>query len=582
MSEALWSALVTSIDPDNTKNMSAVVLQSTINLLETELAKARAALLEIQPNAGSGMTRGDELAVGAIAAYRQNLIGSAPDFYYGTRRLTPKELGLVPVVCEVELTDEEESVEEQGKIGGKKGASIENLLTNTLILDHMAPYLSTGSLLSLSATSRYIRSLILETPYVFRHIDLTTCHGAQLTDQSTPIDIGGQTWRNERIDESLTEDEFYSGPLRGIFSNLERRSILRDVRTLVLDGLSVPADLVSEIILSERFNINLLSLRECRHLNERKLMQVLNYAVRPSRPAGMPRVKGIYYFTPMDRPQAAVRSKYRDWWSSQCVGQPTSGDVTPSAHLQDDQRQNVWYNPSGKLLKRHIEEDWAQTLQKCEGIIAFDAALCRGPRHDINFIAAENEKLEGSQRPGNNRLLGPAIATIALGPRGCDGCHTSPEGPAIWGQSPDTHFPLLAPPPFHSSTLVSARRPAVFPDDYPVLIARCADCLTDRWCHRCNKWFCDTCLPHPEHVRSNLSPHQTAVRGPRTGNERLGPGVTKDCWECGPACASCKLDCQRTCQTCQGDYCIEHNEGCSSTMCDWCNTSTRHRVRELY
>jgi hypothetical protein len=130
-----------------------------------------------------------------------------------------------------------------------------------------------------------------------------------------------------------------------------------------------------------------------------------------------------------------------------------------------------------------------------------------------------------------------------MGPRGCDGCHTSPEGPAIWGQSPDTHFPLLAPPPFHSSTLVSARRPAVFPDEYPVLIARCADCLTDRWCHRCNKWFCDSCLPHPEHVRSNLSPHQTAVRGPRTGNEKLGPGVTKDCWECGPTVSFFQVFC---------------------------------------
>ncbi|KAL3441924.1 hypothetical protein BJX65DRAFT_242293 [Aspergillus insuetus] len=560
MSDALWrSILVTSIDPNNTSDMSAAI-QSTISLLEAELAKARAALLEIQPNAGSFITRGEELAVGAMAAYRQNLISNAPDFYYGTRRLTPKELGLVPVVREVELTDEEESVT---KLSAHPGATIEDLLANTLILDHMAPYLTTGSLLSLSATSRYIRSLILETPYVFRHLDLTTCRGAHLVDQSSGPG-----------DSLVTEDEFYSGPLRDIFSNLRRRSILRDVRTLILDGLSVPADLVSEIILSERFNINLLSIRECQHLNERKLMQVLNYAARPSRPAGTPRVKGIYYFTSMDRPRAAVRSKYRDWWSSQCVGQPTS------AIDQQDERQNAWYSPSGKLLKRHIEEGWAQTLQKCEGIIAFDAALCRGPRHDINFIAAENENENENENP--NRLLGPAIATIAMGPRGCDGCHTSPEGPAIWGQSPDIHFPLLAPPPFHSSTLVSARRPAVFPDEYPVLIARCADCLTDRWCHRCNKWFCDTCLPHPEHVRSNLSPHQTAVRGPRTGNERLGPGVIKDCWECGPTCASCKLDCQRTCQTCQGDYCIEHNEGCSSTMCDWCNTSTRHRVRELY
>lgn len=29
---------------------------------------------------------------------------------------------------------------------------------------------------------------------------------------------------------------------------------------------------------------------------------------------------------------------------------------------------------------------------------------------------------------------------------------------------------------------------------------------------------------------------------------------------------SCKIDVQRTCHNCRGDYCIEHNEGCSSHM----------------
>ncbi|KAI9373980.1 ubiquitin fusion degradation protein UFD1-domain-containing protein [Aspergillus egyptiacus] len=555
MSDELWSVLVTTIDPHNTKSMSAV-LQSTINLLETELAKARAALHEIQPNAGLMMTRGDELAVGAMGAYRQHLIGRAPEFYYGTRRLTPKELGLVPVVREVEVSDEdtfkEQPVCTMSDVPPKK-TSVEDILANSLILDHLAPYLSVGSLLALSATSRYIHSLIMDTPYVFRHLDLTKCRGARLADQ-TPIDRGGQTWRSERMDESLTEDEFYSGPLRGIFTNLQRRSILHDVRTLILDGLSVPADLISEMISSDRFNINLLSIRECRHLNERKLMQVLNYAVRPTRPAGTPRVKGIYYFSPMDRPRATIRSKYRDWWSSQCIGQHTPGDATsPGGDQVLRERQHAWYSPSGKLLGHHIEEGWAQVLQKCEGIIAFDAVLCRGPRHNVDHYASGAQSAEEHQ-PGD-RLLGPAIATVALGPRGCDGCHTSPEGPATWRQSPDTHFPLLTPPPFHSSSLAAARRPALFPDEHPILMARCAECLTDRWCHRCNKWFCNNCLPHPSHVRSNLSPHQTAVKGPRTGHERLGPG-----------CASCKLDCQRACHSCQGDYCIEHNEGCSATM----------------
>ncbi|KAF9892382.1 hypothetical protein FE257_002159 [Aspergillus nanangensis] len=572
----LWSTLVTAIDPGNIKAMP-VVLQTTIDLLETELAKARAALKEIQPNGIPMLSRGDELAIGAIAAYRQNLIGRAPDFFYGTRRLSPKDVGLVPLVREVQ--PDEEDVDERPIMPSytvtvipPKRTSLIDVLSNSLILDHMSPYLSVSSLLALASTSRHLRTTIMDTPYVFRHLDLTQCRGAQLCSSSMPIDSGAQVWRRERLDESLTEDEFYSGPLRGIFANLERRSILQGVRTLVLDGLPVPADLVADIVLTDRFSVNILSLRECRHLNERKLMQVLQHAVRPTRPTGTPRVKAIYHFSPVNGPRAMVRSKYRDWWSSRCT---PMADEQPSPSPEQKPRecpQNAWYRPSGKLFPRTIEDGWAQTIQKCEGIIAFDAVLCRGPRHNVDLYSSVTQNQNDPQPEG--QLLGPAIATVALGPRGCDGCHTSPEGPAIWGQSPDAQFPLLIPVPLHSSSILSAKRPALYPDEHPVLIARCTDCLTDRWCHRCHRWFCNNCLPHPEHVRTNLSPHQTAVRGPRTNpgadlsseQRRLNSGVSKDCWECGPTCTDCKAACQRTCHNCQGGYCAEHNEGCSSTM----------------
>ncbi|PYI12097.1 hypothetical protein BO78DRAFT_332182 [Aspergillus sclerotiicarbonarius CBS 121057] len=603
MSEGeLWSTLVTAIDPGSIKAMPAV-LQSTIDLLETELAKARAALHEIQPAAGPLFTRRDELALGAVAAYRQNLIDRAPSFFYGASRLTPKELGLVPTVREVQADDDddENAVTEPKQQHqpvlpvSPKRPSLVDLLSNSLILDHMAPYLSTSSLFALASTSRLVRSLIMDTPYVFRHLDLTQCHGAKPASSST-TDSAERTGRGEQRDDSMTEDEYYSAPLRNIFANLERKSLLQDVRTLILDGLSVPADLVAEIILTDRFNINILSIRECRHLNERKLMQVINHAVRPTRPRGTPRVKGIYHFTPLHHSRAMVRSKYRDWWSSRCSGQvscttPTSEDsIAASDHAESNMhQQNAWYRPSGQLFKRSIEDGWAETIKKCEGIIAFDAVLCHGPRHDVDRYTQMLQSQDGSQPEG--RLLGPKLATVALGPQGCDGCHTSPEGPAFWDQAPDDKFPLLTPPPYHTSSVAKAKRPVLFPNEQPSLIVRCTECVTDRWCHRCNKWFCEDCLPHPERVRNDLSPHQTAVRGPQGSQDsteqpedhrQFGPGVSKDCWECGPTCAQCKAECQRTCRSCRGDYCVEHNEGCSSTMCDWCNTSTRHRVRELY
>ncbi|KAJ5778554.1 hypothetical protein N7520_001800 [Penicillium odoratum] len=570
----LWSALVSAIDSDF--DAMPAVLQSTITLLETELVKARAALQEIQPHTPI-LRIGDEVAVGAMIAYRQNLIGRAPDFY-GSRRLTAKELGLEPVIREIP----QEKITRDlvcTKPTPPRRAPIEEALTNSLILDHVAPYLAAPSLLALASTSRLMYSMITQTPYIFRHLDLTRCRGARLPKNSQPQD------------DLQTEDEVYSAPLRRIFASLEKRSVLQDVRTLVLDGLPVPANLVADIILTDRFNVNILSIRECLHLNERKLMQIIQHAVRPTRPEGTPRVKGIYHFSPRTKaPRAVVRRRYRDWWSSRSSFRSSS--QSSSSTSSDDEEdipktpteQNEWYSPSGKLFKYNLEDGWAQTLQKCEGIIAFDAVLCRGPRHDVNMYSSTNEDGSVPDAP----LLGPAVATVALGPRGCDGCHSSPEGPAIWGQSPDLQFPLLNPMPIHVSSVTAAKRPEQIPGEHPCLITRCTDCLTDRWCHRCNKWFCSNCLPNPRHVRMNLSPHQTAVRPPQgslTGpirplvREKPGPGVSKDCWECGPTCASCKLDCQHTCQSCQGDYCIDHNEGCSATMCDWCNTSSRHRMR---
>ncbi|KAJ5788070.1 hypothetical protein N7457_003060 [Penicillium paradoxum] len=496
----LWSSIAFAIDPKRTEAMPAV-LQSTINLLESELVKARAALQEIQPNASPFGVLGDEVAVGAMTAYRQDLIGRAPDFY-GTRRLTLKELGLAPVVRGLSTERVLSKVSQFIAPARPTRTSLVDVLSNSLILDQMAPYLSVSSLMALSSTSRRLHSVITQTPYVFRYLDLSRCQGAHLAQVS----------QHENV--SRPEDEIYSAPLRHIFTSLEHRGILQDVRTLILDGLSVPADLVADIILTDRFNINILSIRECHHLDERKLMQIIQHAIRPTRPAGMPRVKGIYHFSATHTgPQAVVRPRYRDWWGAR-VQTSRSPSQTPSSSDQDDEsgtisvkdRQNEWYSPSGKIFKHNLEEGWAQVLQKCEGIIAFDAILCRGPRHDPRLYNSTTE-----DDPAVMPLLGPAVATVALGPRGCDGCHSSPEGPAIWGQSPDIQFPMLSPPPLHLSSTAAAKQPELIPGEHPVLIARCADCLTNRWCHRCNKWFCSNCLPNPQRVRANLSPHQTAV-----------------------------------------------------------------------
>jgi hypothetical protein len=79
------------------------------------------------------------------------------------------------------------------------------------------------------------------------------------------------------------------------------------------------------------------------------------------------------------------------------------------------------------------------------------------------------------------------------------------------------------------------------------MIARCIDCLQSRWCHQCHKWFCFNCLSSPEMAVTRLSPHQTVVRRPGgqprdLSPEKLGPGVSRDCWECGPTVSFVKMN----------------------------------------
>lgn len=374
-----------------------------------------------------------------------------------------------------------------------------DVLSNDLVLRQTAPYLPVSATLALAAANKTFRGLIYGSPEAWRHLDLSKVKSAIL--DTSPIDAGGISWRAERMDEALTEDDFYSGPLRGIFSKLHSKGVLRHVHTLVLDGLSVPADLVREIIAEDRFNVRILSLRDCKHLNHTKLQQVLRYAVRPGRPDGSPKLRGLYVFGHKDSLQplpsksanassavapagvlASEGAQIGSEWNSR--SSTTLNNSLPS----DDQQR--WYGCTGRALTRTTSA-WADTLFDCQGIIAFDAVLCRGRRHDITLT-------------NGKEFLPPAIAGVSLGPQGCEMCGSCPEGPAVFGQSEEKALPLIAPPPSHASTVSAAKRPDVANTSFPALIARCEDCLRSRWCERCNRWWCESCYQEP-------SPATTAV-----------------------------------------------------------------------
>jgi hypothetical protein len=395
---------------------------------------------------------------------------------------------------------------------GSLPITLPDLLSNSLVLRQTAPYLPVSSIYALAATSRSLHRLLYHSPDVFRYLNLSTVKSAIV--QNVPLDCGGISWRAERMDESLTQDEFYSGPLRGIFSKLERRYLLRNVFTLVLDGLSVPADLVREIIAGDKFNVRILSIREVKNLNERKLMQVLNMAVRPSRPIGTPRVKGIYLFGPREQlPNPGAASKRRPLPPSRGVLSSEGAQIGAEWNERSSEALNTalartedkWYEPSGRMFPKRPSLEWAETLKACEGIIAFDVVLCRGPRHDpanafINKCATSPSS-----------YLRPAIATVALGPSGCDTCHSSLEGPAVWGYSQLSYLPLLSPLPLQSITIRAAQMPQTTDGSPPPpLFVRCEDCLKGRWCERCHRWWDESCYTG-SHISQRTELQQTEL-----------------------------------------------------------------------
>ncbi|RVX74527.1 hypothetical protein B0A52_01653 [Exophiala mesophila] len=374
--------------------------------------------------------------------------------------------------------------------------SLFDLLSNSIVLDQTVPYLPCSSLFALARTCHSIRDLLFSTPSVFRSVDLSRCRGAYINPELlTRIDSGGNSWRAERIDEHLTEDEFYAGPLRGVLWKLGRMRVLQRVHTLILDGLaSVTQDLVSDLVSDPQYAVTILSIRRCLNVNPSKLQQLLRLICRPTRPAGTPRLKGLYYFT-----QPSSSLKLTD------VDGPTTRGVTlsegaqlgaspTSAHVNPD-TIDPWYTAAGQVISiGHGERtSWEETLQTCHGIISFDAVLCTHMHADMEPV------LHGASRDflmQNKPGIAP-MATIVLGPSGCASCGRHPRGGPVWGESDVHEFPLIWPPPASGRLVDAVRPPLRMTSDgrqlKQHLTVSCTWCLTNRHCDNCHRWWCSDC-----------------------------------------------------------------------------------------
>lgn len=267
-------------------------------------------------------------------------------------------------------------------------------------------------------------------------------------------------------------------------------------------------DLVSEIILQDHFNVRTLSIREVQNLNERKLQQALVYAVRPSR-AVNPKLQALYIFGPRDasfslqaarNPGLPPHVEPSDVWSSGegVVFAPgaqlgaewnkrSGGNIAEELAAGTDK----WYQAGGKVFDKPISLEWANTMYACQGIISFDACLCHGPRHSPG--TTERNQVSPWYRSDGTHLSS-RVATHSIGT--CSSCGKAPEGVSRFATSPTDRFPLLAPPPLHSSTAIAAKAPFLRSGDR--LLLRCMDCLRNRFCESCLSWWCEDCYEPPE------------------------------------------------------------------------------------
>ena len=304
------------------------------------------------------------------------------------------------------------------------------------------------------------------------------------------------------------------------------------------------SDLVHDILIDPDYSVRILSLRGCAHLNERQLRGALQYACRSSRPDGSPRLKGVYIFGTRDSliwrrergiqqsvlgsgvPVPAVRSAVGAAWSNR-----TQLALARACALEHE--TDAWYGYRGVQFidDQPFHPEWAQTLVACDGLIAFDAILCTGPRH-LNSRAwgtVNTGALDAASRGPAVAIPQWSVATLSL--NGCSGCGSAPEGWTVWGEEPPTvdrpgererrasdksatryeigRFPLLRRAPLHSANVRVAMCPAGQPlyprpsdlsggsADLARFIPRCTDCLRDRYCVACHRWWCESCFVGP-------------------------------------------------------------------------------------
>lgn len=369
--------------------------------------------------------------------------------------------------------------------------SLLELLGTVLVLRHLSPYLGIRSLFSLAATSKRFKRLVFDTPGVFQYVDLSPLKARldflRETGRSAE-QLNIFAWKDETTDES------YARPLKMVLQSLQNHGVLQDVRTLVLDGLPVAPSILREILCDDPYNIRILSMRETLHLGNDAFVQILRYITRRSRPEGTPKLKGLYYFSSSEAtfirpfsswPYIAPQHAQQAGITNTVGAQLGAGLETATSDVHYQSSVERW--PSGRdSPSSSTFYEFANLVNACARVIAFDVVVCRG-------------------KTGHEKDPRPRLASEYLG--GCQSCGSCPEGPAYPGISPECYLPLVSPAPLHSSDVQDAQRFDTQGLPYPPFIARCIPCLQDRWCSRCNIWWCELCYTPPKRGATAVGTH---------------------------------------------------------------------------
>ncbi len=269
-------------------------------------------------------------------------------------------------------------------------------------------------------------------------------------------------------------------------------------------------------------------------------MQALEYSVRPTRPFNKPRVQGLYIFGKKDAPESPQSEFYalKNKSAPSAQDAPSLGGVMASqgallgAQINQRSRDALsaslhgdgdeLYGKLGGLFSKPPMNGWAQTMIICKGLINFDGILCSGPRH--SWLRG-GQLEEPDQRKWYLKPVAHLPRTVAMvSLQSCNSCHSAPEGIFNYGSTHPQDLPLLAPPPFHSSTVRAATRSNLTINGKKArLLHRCRDCLRGRYCESCHKWWCEDCYELIIGNEGMKPPHAVISGFPDSGHSD-GPG----------------------------------------------------------